>query len=116
MFDVIGNVCSWNLDRDNIEYNKTREAWMLQEELDEYMEAISEVDEADALADIIFVAIGSLFKLAGADTQKVHDIMLAVCAANDLKGRLKNEQGKIMKDDSFSGPEEMIERILNDPN
>ena len=114
MFDVIGNVCSWNLDRDNTEYNKVRAYWMLQEEIDEYMEADNEVDEADALADVIFVAIGSLFKLAGGDTQKVHDIMLAVCAANDLKGRLKDENGKVMKSDTFTGPEEMIERILND--
>ena len=112
-FDVISNVCSWNMDRDNEYYDKYGEYMMLFEELDEYATAQTKVDQADALADIIFVAIGSLYKLTGS-TQKVHDIMLAVCAANDLKGMLKDENGKIMKPGDFEGPEVMIDKILRE--
>ncbi len=112
-FDVISNVCEWNLSRDNTYFNQVNEYMMLLEELDEFATAKTDVDRADALADVIFVAIGSLYKLVGSE-QKVHDIMLAVCAANDMKGMLKDENGKIMKPGDFEGPEVMIEKIIKD--
>lgn len=45
--------------------------------------------------------------------QKVKDILLAVSAANNLKGSSK-VGGKVTKPKDFKGPEEMIRRILED--
>lgn len=115
--DFIQEVCDWNLDRDNTSYDKYLEGDMLEEEMTEYAIACMEpediVGQADALADIIFVAVGSLYKLCGADEQKVKDILTIVSAANNLKGTDKNSDGKVTKPEGFSGPEGMIEEILD---
>jgi predicted HAD superfamily Cof-like phosphohydrolase len=71
-----------------------------------------DVNMADALGDIIFVAIGSLYKLTG-DYQKVHNILLAITAANNMKTNDTNDSGKIVKPDGFVGPEETIKRIIS---
>jgi hypothetical protein len=105
----------WNTTRDNLRYSPSLEYSMLDEELNEYMEAgiaVNEVDQADALGDIIVVAIGSLFKLCEGDKDKFNRIMLAITDANDTKSATKNEVGKITKPDDFVGPEKEIERIL----
>lgn len=70
------------------------------------------VDEADALADTAFVAIGGLFKLTGGSTSKTIDILQAVIHANKTKGKDK-ENGKITKPADFVGPEAEIKEILN---
>ena len=69
-------------------------------------------NQADALADLAFVAIGSLYKLVG-DSDKVEDIFNAVIAANNTKSKEKNEDGKITKPSDFVGPEFLIRRIIN---
>jgi predicted HAD superfamily Cof-like phosphohydrolase len=69
------------------------------------------VNRADALADIIFVAVGSLYKLVG-DVNKTEDILNAVIAANNTKSTKKNEQGKITKPKDFVGPEDIIKNII----
>ena len=116
MSNWINEVQDWNEDRDNLNYSPSLEYSMLDEELDEYMEAGiagNIVDQADALADILVVAVGSLFKLCGGDESKFNDIMLVVTAANNTKSSTKNSDGKITKPDNFVGPEAMIESILN---
>ena len=58
----IEEIQNWNDERDNNTYNRFLEGEMIEEELTEYaiacMEPRNIVDEADALADIIFVAVG----------------------------------------------------------
>ena len=111
----VGEVQNWNDVRDNLRYTSRLEYAMLDEELNEYMEAViigDKVGEADALADILVVATGALFKLVGGDPYKFDDIMLAVTTANNTKADKKNEQGKIVKPVDFIGPESMIESIL----
>jgi len=115
MNDFIEEVQQWNNDRGNYTYNNRLEYGMLQEELDEYFEACMKddiVDQADALADILVVAVGSLYKLCGNDRVKFNDILLAVTAANNTKGKTKNAEGKITKPDNFVGPEDMIAKVL----
>ena len=112
MTDIINEICRWNEVRDNLEYNKDLEYQMLKEELLEYIVAQDIVDQADAIADIIFVAAGSLFKLCNGDSQKVEDILLAVTGANNLKPTTKDSDGKIVKGDDYVKPEPMIESIL----
>lgn len=107
----------WNEERDNLAYNTGLELAMLDEEVEEYMVAALEDDavgQADALADILIVATGSLYKLVGGDKYKFDDIMLAVTAANNNKSYLKNGQGKIIKNVGFVGPELVIKGILDD--
>jgi predicted HAD superfamily Cof-like phosphohydrolase len=70
------------------------------------------VNQADALADSIFVAVGSLFKLTGS-SDKTLKIIQAVISANQEKGSNKDENGKIIKPLDFVAPEERIKEILN---
>ena len=111
----VGEVQDWNEVRDNLRYSPSLEYSMLDEELGEYMEAgitDDRVGQADALADILVVATGALYKLCEGDPYKFDDIMLAVTAANNTKSAEKNAEGKITKPDNFVGPESMIEGIL----
>jgi len=115
--DFVEEVCMWNIERSNLRYSPSLEYSMLDEEVEEYMEAgISGdiVGQADALADTAVVAIGGLVKLCDGDIEKVQDILLAVTAANNTKSTEKNEDGKIVKPEGFVGPEGMIEDILSD--
>ena len=109
---LIQTIAEWNTDRNNTDYSKKLEYRMLLEEIDEYLGAKTMVDQADGLADIIFVAVGSLFKLTGS-VDKVEAIMDAVCTANNQKGKSKDLDGKIKKPLGFVPPEEMIEEILH---
>lgn len=69
------------------------------------------VEEADALADIIFVAVGSLYKLTGGSILRTMRILDEVIDANNSKGKDKKE-GKITKPKDFVGPEKAIRNIL----
>jgi len=108
---IIENISTWNFVRGNIEFNENLEYDMLVEEVNEFRDAKTPEDTADALADIIFVAIGSLYKLSG-KASSVKGIMDEVIAANYRKGKKKNEAGKIIKPNNFVGPEEGIKKIL----
>ena len=112
MFDVVREVVKWNTVRENTDYNKKLEYRMLLEEVDEYLGAKTKVDQADALADTIFVAIGSLFKLTGSE-EKTAAILQIVCNANNQKGNKKDADGKIIKPMHFIHPEELIELVFD---
>ena len=113
---ILTEIMDWNEDRGNTAYSCIREGAMIEEELHELGDAYRNgtiVDEADAIADIIFVAVGSLYKLTGSK-RKTKDILMVVTAANNLKTQAKDKDGKIVKPEGFVGPEGMIEEILND--
>lgn len=76
-------------------------------------EAEWKIHQADALADSIFVAVGSLYKLTGS-MDKTLKILQAVIDANQEKGSEKDENGKIIKPVGFVPPEDRIKEILND--
>ena len=112
----IEEVAEWNIVRSNLTYSPSLEYSMLDEELNEYMEAGITGDivgQADALADILVVAAGALTKLCKGNRNKVNDILLAVTTANNLKPEEK-VNGKIIKGDKYIAPEPMIERILDE--
>ena len=115
MSNCIEEIMMWNEERDNLRYTSSLEYAMMDEELEEFLVAGTSGDwvgQADALADMIVVSVGGLYKLCGGDKQKFEDIMLAVTAANNTKSATKNEDGKITKPDDFVGPEEWIGKIL----
>ena len=110
----VEEVQDWNETRDNLRYTSSLEYAMLDEELEEYMEAAligDKVGQADALADLLVVATGALYKLCEGDKYKFDDVMLAVTAANNLKPEDK-VNGKIIKGDKYIAPEPLIESIL----
>jgi predicted HAD superfamily Cof-like phosphohydrolase len=112
--DYITAVVDWNEERELLKYNPRLEYTMLAEELNEYLEAIVEGDEvaqADALGDIIFVAIGSLSKMTGS-LLKTIEILQAIEIANRQKGK-DTKSGKIVKPAKFIGPEKRIKEILD---
>lgn len=113
----VQEVMMWNETRDNMDYSCVREGAMLQEEVEELGAAFVADDivgQADALADVLVVAVGALYKLCEGDMYKFNDIMLAVTAANNTKSDTKNDMGKITKPDNFVGPETLIKSILNE--
>lgn len=111
---IIENICEWNETRGLTDgpIDVSLEYAMIKEELLELLIADTRVDVADALADIIFVAVGSLYKLTK-DVNKTKDILMVVQAANDTKTN-DTLGGKITKPEGFVGPESLIEVIINE--
>lgn len=89
-----------------------RRKWM-QEELDELAEAATLVDQADALLDLIYFALGTLVEM-GMDAEDLFEI---VHNANMDKLRTKHEtilrdDGKVGKPDGWQSPEFHIAQRL----
>jgi hypothetical protein len=62
MHRVFPRVISWNQKRYPQEYNHSLTLALLKEEFQEWLEAPTEVDKLDALCDIVYVALGALWK------------------------------------------------------
>lgn len=67
MHRIYQRVAKWNGQRYEQEYNHTLTLALLSEEFEEWLEASKEVDKLDALCDIIYVALGALWKLNASD-------------------------------------------------
>jgi hypothetical protein len=93
---MFNRIYEWNKVRDNLEYDKCREYEMLDEELIEYLISEDPANAAKELADVIFVAMGSLIKLTGSPAI-AESIMNRVIAHNSVKGSKKDENGKVIK-------------------
>ena len=64
--NAIQNIVDWNISRNLTEFNPDNEIRLLSEELAEFITAVNNDDEyemVDALADLIVVAIGGIYKL-----------------------------------------------------
>lgn len=93
----------------------------LQEELQEFNDAVVEgnvVGAVDALIDLMYFAIGGLWKLGLSHEQMVH-CMKAVHAANMLKRKGKVAKrytgaADAVKPENWVAPEELIRKILAD--
>lgn len=92
----------------------------LQEELKEFNDAVVEgnvVGAVDALIDLMYFAIGGLWKLGLSHEQMVH-CMKAVHAANMLKRKGKVAKrytgaADAVKPENWVAPEELIRKILS---
>lgn len=116
-FEQIEETIEWNRRRGNtpetLDYDL--EIAMLQEELDEFKQAVQDNDIVamfDSLLDLDFVRIGTLSKLGISAYQQV-DGYEAVLSANKTKSTSKNAVGKITKPVDFVGPEPELQKILN---
>ena len=114
VMDVFGRVGHWNSSRNLEEYDRNHEFIMIEEELDEYLFAPDTNNELKELADIIFVAVGSLVKKTG-NVATAESIFELVCNNNDQKGT-KTKKGKIVKDTSLPAVEELIGEVVRYAN
>jgi hypothetical protein len=94
--NAIQNIVEWNKSRNLLNYNPTSEYNTLASELNEYVTSlINGADPVDDLADIIVVAIGTLFKL-GYDPEKV--LLEVHKEISSRKGAINPNTGKWEKD------------------
>ena len=110
----------WNTIRGNTPdtLNYQLEIDMLQEELDEFKLAVSQGDRVamfDALLDLDFVRIGTLWKMGIYPLTQVEGYE-AVLQANESKSSTKNAAGKITKPANFVGPETKLQELLDRRN
>ena len=117
-FEQIERTIRWTEIRGNTPntLNYQLEIAMLQEELDEFKEAVEANDIVamfDALLDLDFVRIGTLGKMNISAITQV-DGYEAVLKANESKSSTKNAAGKITKPDSFIGPEPELQKLLDE--
>jgi predicted HAD superfamily Cof-like phosphohydrolase len=92
--------------------DKQLEISMLSEELTEFKDAKTEVDELDAIVDLIYVSIGTLHK-TGLSPEQIDEAINVVCDANNAKLFTKTIHGKIMKNHDFEPPEDKLQEILD---
>ena len=105
------NEKQWNNPLGHIDYEL--EANMLQEELNEFKEAVGEVDRLDAIDDLWYVLVGTLHKM-GLRPDLMVDSLQVVIDANKQKNGTKDINGKVSKDkDSFINPEPLLQDILD---
>ncbi len=75
---------------------------------------IDPVKAFDKHLDALVINYGSLFKL-GLTVDQVNRGLIAVMQANLAKlGMPKDEKGKLMKPDNFTGPETILQKILGE--
>jgi len=116
-YEQIERTVLWNTSRGNTSdtLNYKLEIDMLQEELDEFIEAVEANDPVamfDALLDLDFVRVGTLGKMNISPIAQVEGYE-AVLQANESKSSKKNHLGKITKPTDFVGPEANLQKILN---
>ncbi len=115
MYNLIERTAKWNIDRGNTPQtlNKDLEYSMLLEELTEYKESTTTVDDLDACLDILFVTLGTLTKMNLTPSQ-ITEAYEIVVTANESKSSTKDSNGKIVKDKStFIEPEPLLQLILD---
>ena len=93
---------------------KARYGWML-EELNEFIEAGDIVGQADAMADLIYFALGTLVEMGC----RPDDIFNVVHEANmaklweDGKPRYNKKDGKVIKPDNWEDPKPKIKALID---
>jgi hypothetical protein len=88
---IVKKCVAWNAARYNQEFNYTLSNSLLQEEIRELLSAKTEVDVLDAIGDIVFVAIGVLWKL-GFREEKLENYFYS----RDLRTASKEDINKVM--------------------
>ncbi len=76
------------------------------QDLIEYGIPTTTEEQADALGDIIFFAVGALYKLnLNHGTPLPEEVLKRIIDANETKGSETNAEGKIIKDSTFIEPD-----------
>ncbi len=97
-------VCAWNALRYEQQFDLDLTIGMIQEEVDEFQGAIEIADHIDALADIIYIATGAIWKLnipfdettiTGFKNYYLHEDTSIVQVVPQLCNIMRNFQGKL---------------------
>lgn len=93
---------------------KTRSSWM-REELDEFDSAPTLVDQADAMIDLMYFALGTLVEM-GVEAEPLFDIVHRANMAKFTDGleSVYRDDGKVAKRVDWKSPEAELERSLVD--
>lgn len=108
---ICKGIVQWNKDRGLTEFSKVAEWRMLKEELDEFQEAATDDEMVDALADIIVVATGALFKLGYDPTLVMKETL------KEINSRKQDPEQKKRWESSSERPKEKWKKDVNqDPS
>ena len=113
---MIKRIISWNNQRYPQVYCHNLQAALLEEEVREFEEAVLSSDRLDALADIVYVAIGAMWKL-GLDHDGILRAMHIVCDSNDSKSATRtapNVKANKDKGSEFIPPEPALRALLKE--
>lgn len=102
MQTIFERVAHWNAQRYEQEYNNQLTFDLLLEEYEEWMEAVEEVDRVDAICDMLYVAVGGLWK-AGISSAE---------AARGVKNLTDTTEGL----EDFTDIVAMLYRLKHNPN
>ena len=87
----------------------------LREELEEYVNAKTLVEEYDAILDLIVFAVGTLYR-QGLPMLRAYQVVMA-CNLSKVPGpnaKRGNFAQDLVKPDSFIGPENFLQKTIND--
>lgn len=119
MMDLIKDICNWNKARYEQEFNGTLTHDLLLEEVGELYNACiasDKVEIVDGLVDIIYVAIGALWKM-GFNSEQIYSAIAIVCRSNNTKSITKTKsdiKANINKGNYFIPPTDAIEELLKE--
>lgn len=98
----------------DISFTRTynRHKWM-EEELDEFLEAVSYIDKVDAMIDLIYLAMGTLVEMGAWNkfSELFNEVHLSNMSKLGLDGKPEyHPDGKIKKGENFFKPD--LKKIL----
>ena len=116
---LINKICNWNAARHKQEHDPILTTSLLIEEIEEFADASlqeDKVEQIDALVDIIYVAIGALWKL-GLQPQQIFKAIDIVCISNDTKDIDKPKLGikaNRIKGINYIPPTERLTKLVRE--
>ena len=121
MINLINRICNWNAARYEQKFDHNLAFRLLDEELNEFLEASKQnnkVEQVDALVDIIYVAIGALWKL-GFNSCQIATAITIVCNSNDSKAIKKTPihlKANIDKGEDYISPTKALTLLVKELN
>ena len=115
MESFIKRVCEWNAARYEQENNRALTYRLLEEELFELKLAQTDVDDLDALIDLIYIAIGGMWKM-GLNADEINAALHIVADSNDTKPAIKTAshiKANVDKGKYFIAPEPQLQQLLD---
>lgn len=112
----VARITEWNAKRYEQEHSSDLTIRILAEELGELARAKEEVDQLDALVDLVYISIGAMWKM-GLDNFQIYEAIKAVCDSNDSKEVKRvghNVKANIVKGPGYFKPEPRLQEILDD--
>ena len=117
MVDFVMSTALWYVDRMEQEKSDCLTIELLHEELQEFVDAENDVEELDALCDLVFVCIGAMWKM-GLQTKQIRQALQAICDSNHSKSAEPIDTGSKYsaegKGPNYVGPEARLKEILNE--